>query len=73
MTFNPKFPSFRARIVTLGIFCAIYGAVVLLSGRDPCHRGRDAIVVAVILALMAGPGEPKKTEAEKYRLTGDKP
>jgi hypothetical protein len=73
MTFNPKFPTFRARIVTLAIFCAIYGAVVLLSVYDPCHRGRDAIALAVILALAAGPGEPKKTEAEKYRLTGGQP
>jgi hypothetical protein len=68
--FNPKFPTFRARIVTLAILFAVYRAVVLLSGRDPCNHGRHAIVAAVILTLMAGPGEPKKSEAEKYYLTG---
>jgi hypothetical protein len=73
MTFKPRFPTFRARIVTLAILFAIYGAVVLLFGSDSCHRGRTAIETAVILGLMAGPGEPKKSEAEKYRLTGGAP
>ena len=70
MTFNPKFPTFRARIVTLAILFAVYGAVVLLSGRDPCHRGLHAIAVAGILSLLAFVSEsPAKPKLEKYDLT----
>lgn len=72
MTFKPNFQSYRSRIVGLALVAAFYGAAVLLSGRDPCHHGRSAIALAVILAVMAGPGEPKKSEAERYHLTGGK-
>jgi hypothetical protein len=69
MTFHPTFPSFRARIATLAILFAIFGAVVLLSGRDPCHRGRDAIGFAVILSLLAiVPGSPAKAKPEPYHI-----
>ena len=73
MNFRPKFPSFRTRIVTLAIVFAIYGAAVLVSGHDPCHRGRHAIAVAVILSSLAVlPESPaKKPEPEKYHLTGE--
>jgi hypothetical protein len=71
MTFNPKFPSFRARIVTLAIVFAVFGAAVLLSGHDYCHRSKDALALAVILAASAvipeSPG--KKPEPEKYHIT----
>jgi hypothetical protein len=46
MKLNPRFPTFRAGIVTLAILFAVFGAVVLLSGRDPVHHGLRAIVVA---------------------------
>jgi hypothetical protein len=71
MKFNPKFPTLRARIVTLAILFGIYGAAVLLSGRDPCHQGRHAIAVAVILSALAVlPESPtKKPQAEKYSFT----
>ena len=70
MTFHPKFPTFRARIVTLAILFAVYGAVVLLSGRDPCHRGRDAIGSAVILSLLAiVPESPAEAKPEPYHIT----
>jgi hypothetical protein len=42
MKFTPRFPTFRARIVTLAILFA-----------DPCHHGLHAIVVAGILSLLA--------------------
>jgi hypothetical protein len=49
------------------------GAAVLVSGHDPCHRGRHAIAVAVILSSLAVlPESPaKKPEPEKYHLTGE--
>jgi hypothetical protein len=54
---------------------AVYGAVVLVSGRDTCGRGRDALVVAAIVALVAAiPGEGKKPKPEDYGFTeGSKP
>lgn len=72
MTFKPKFQSYRSRIVGLALVAAFYGAVVLLSGHDPCHRGRSAVVIAGILALAAAvPESPgKKTTPEKYDLGG---
>lgn len=75
MTFSPKFPSFRARIVGFAIFAAIFGSIVLLSGRDPCGHGRDVVVVAAILAVAAAVPEypAKKVQPEKYPLTGSKP
>jgi hypothetical protein len=71
MTFNPKFTSYRSRIVGLALVAAFYGAVVLLSGRDPCQRGRHAIAMAVILwALAILPESPaRKPEREKYHIT----
>jgi hypothetical protein len=73
MTFNPKFTSYRSRIVGLALVAAFYGAVVLLAGHDYCHRGKDALAIAAILAASAvipeSPG--KKVEPEKYPLTGD--
>jgi hypothetical protein len=71
MKFHPKFPTFRARIVTLAIVFAVFGAAVLLSGRDPCHRGRHAIAMAVILSALAIlPESPaRKPEPEKYHIT----
>ena len=71
MTFNPKFPSYRSRIAGFALAAAFYGAVVLLLGHDPCHRGKDALVVAGILALAAAvPESPaKKPQAEKYSFT----
>jgi hypothetical protein len=67
------FPSFRRRLIGLAIFAAIYGAVVLLSGRDYCHRGKDALAIAGILAFGAAvPESPAKTkpQPEKYPLAG---
>jgi hypothetical protein len=67
--FNPRFPTFRARIATLAIMFAIGGGAVLLSGHDPYHRGKDAMVIAAILALAAAvPESPgaKKGVPEKY-------
>ena len=70
MNFHPKFPTYRARIVTLAIFFAAYGAIVLLAGRDPCHRGRHAIAVAVILSSLAVlPESPGKPKPEDYGFT----
>jgi hypothetical protein len=70
MTFNPKFPSFRSRIVLLAIVFAVYGAAVLVSGRDPCHGGRHAIAVAVILSSLAVlPESPAKPKPENYGFT----
>jgi hypothetical protein len=67
---KPKFPSFRARIVTLAILFAVYGAAVLLAGRDYCHRGKHALAMAAILAASAiipeSPG--KRVTPEKYDL-----
>jgi hypothetical protein len=70
MTFKPKFSSYRTRIATLAIMFAIVGGAVLLSGHDPCHRGKDAMVIAAILALAAAiPESPgPKAKAEKYDL-----
>jgi hypothetical protein len=72
MTFNPKFSSYRTRIATLAIMFAIVGGAVLLGGHEYCHRGKDALVVAGILALAAAvPESPaKKLQPEKYDLTG---
>jgi hypothetical protein len=69
MKFNPKFPTFRARIVTLAILLAVYGAAILLSGRDPYHHGRISIMFSAIVALAAIPREPKKVAPDKYNLT----
>src|SRR5208283_3123693 len=63
MNFQPKVPTYRARIVTLAIFFAACGAIVLLSGRDPCHRGCRNSVVSCSLA-----GVPGETEARGLRL-----
>ena len=66
MKFNPRFATFRARIVTLAILFAVYGAVVLLSGRDGLH----AIVVAGILSVLAAvPESPAKAKFETYHIT----
>jgi hypothetical protein len=67
---NPRFPTFRARIVTLAILFAVFGAAVLLSGRDPCHHKQHAIVVAGILSLLAAlPQSPAKAKPEPYHIT----
>jgi hypothetical protein len=70
MPFKPKFPSYRERIVGLAICFAVYGAALLLAGHDPCHQGRHAIALAVILSALAilpeFPGP--KAKAEKYHL-----
>jgi hypothetical protein len=69
--FKPKFPSYRSRIIGFAIAAAFYGALVLLLGRDYCHRGKDAVAIAAILAASAvipeSPG--KKPQAEKYSFT----
>ena len=72
--FKPKLQSFRMRLAGLALIQGFYGAVVSLAGHDLCHRGRTAMVIAGILALAAAiPESPgKKTEPEKYPLTGDK-
>jgi hypothetical protein len=71
MTFNPKFSSFRTRIVLLAILFAVAGGAVLLAGHDSCHRGRHDLALAGILALAAViPESPaKKPQAEKYSFT----
>jgi hypothetical protein len=71
MTFKPKFPSYRRRLATFAIMAAFYGALVLLLGHEPCNRGKDALVIAGILALAAAvPESPaKKPQAEKYSFT----
>ena len=70
MKFNPRFPTFRARIVTLAILFAVFGAAVLLSGRDPCHHKQHAIVVAGILSVLAAlPQSPAKAKPEPYHIT----
>ena len=70
MKFNPRFPTFRARIVTLAILFAVFGAVVLLSRRDPYHHGLHAIVLASILSLLpALPESPAKAKPEPYHIT----
>ena len=56
--------------MSLAILFAVYGAVVLLSGRDPCHCGLHAIAVAGILSLLLVVSEsPAKQKPEKYDLT----
>jgi hypothetical protein len=76
MTFNPKFPSYRMRIATLALMSAIFGGAILFSGHDYCHRGKDALALAGILAL-AGliPESPvSRPKVEKYDFTeGSKP
>jgi hypothetical protein len=71
MTFIPKFPSFRARLIGFAIAAAFYGVVVLLAGHDYCHRSKDALAIAAILAASAViPESPaKKPQAEKYSFT----
>jgi hypothetical protein len=71
MKFNPKFPSYRMRIATLALMFAIVGGAVLLSGRDYCHRGRSALVVAGIVALAALiPESPvSRPKVERYDFT----
>jgi hypothetical protein len=73
MTFKPKLQSYRARIITIMLVEAFYGIVVLLAGRDYCHHGKHALILAAILALAAiipeSPGS-KKLTAEKYPLGG---
>jgi hypothetical protein len=70
MTFNPKFTSYRSRLVGFALASGLYGALVLFLGHNP-HRGKDALVIAAILALSAiipeSPG--KKPEPEKYHIT----
>ncbi len=69
------FPSFRRRLIGLALIALAYGVIVLLSGRDPCHRGKDALAIAAILAASAiipeSPG--KKVTPENYPLTGSRP
>jgi hypothetical protein len=61
---------FWRRTGALAILFTVYGGVVLLSGRDPCHHGRHAIVVAGILSLLAAvPESPAKRKPERYDLT----
>jgi hypothetical protein len=48
----------------------------LFAGHDPCHRGKDAMVVAAILALAAAVPEfpGPKAKPEKYDFTeGSRP
>ncbi len=66
------FPSFRRRLIGLALVALVYGVAVLLSGHDPYHRGKDALVVALILAVAAiipeSPGK-QKPQPEKYYIT----
>jgi uncharacterized MnhB-related membrane protein len=56
--------------VTLAILFAVFGAVVLLSRRDPYHHGLHAIVLASILSLLAAlPESPAKAKPEPYHIT----
>jgi hypothetical protein len=57
--------------VGFAIFAAFYGVVVLLAGHDYCHRAKDALVLAGILAVAAALPEfpaSKKPQPEKYSL-----
>jgi hypothetical protein len=75
MKFNPKFSSYRSRLATLAIVFGTVGAVLVFSGHDSCHRGRDRLVIAGILLLSAAvPESPaKRVQPEKYDLTGSRP
>jgi hypothetical protein len=59
-----------AAVICMAILFAVCGAVVLLSGRDPCHHGLHAIAVAGILSLLAAvPESPAKAKREPYHIT----
>lgn len=54
----------------VAMMAAIYRVAVLLAGHDYCHRGKDALVIAGILALLAIiPESAGKPKPEKCHLT----